>query len=379
MSAPQKRDPFKPSFGSSPPLLAGRDDVLLEFAEALDNGPGAAGRATLYTGARGAGKTVMLNAVEEEARTRGWIVVSETVSKGVVDRLTQSRLPEQLRKFDPDAVRHRLNQLSAPLVGGGVGWENLESHIVKVDLRGQIELLTDLLAEGETGLLLTFDEIHRNPIDELREIATVAQHSIREDRELAFAAAGLSSSVSDLLQDDVLTFLRRADNYHLGAVDLNDVRIALEQPILESGLFVDPDALDVMVDGTHGYPFLIQLVGSRCWRLAARRDETIGLVDAERGVADATKRLGALVHSPALKNLSAVDRSFLLAMAKDDGPSRISDIATRLNDSEKYAGVYRSRLIDAELIESTSRGYVDFTLPYLREYLREHVASEVER
>jgi ferritin-like metal-binding protein YciE len=37
---------------------------LDEFAEALEDGPGSAGRATFYTGARGAGKTVMLNAVE---------------------------------------------------------------------------------------------------------------------------------------------------------------------------------------------------------------------------------------------------------------------------------------------------------------------------
>ncbi len=39
--------------------------------------------------------------------------------------------------------------------------------------------------------------------------------------------------------------------------------------------------------------------------------------------------------------------------------------------------MYRNRLISAELIESTGHGYVDFTLPYLREYLRDHAASLV--
>jgi len=34
-----------------------------------------------------------------------------------------------------------------------------------------------------------------------------------------------------------------------------------------------------------------------------------------------------------------------------------------------YASQYRLRLIAAELIHSTRRGYVDFVLPYLREYL----------
>jgi|GEM_PF-5670845 len=39
--------------------------------------PGPSGRATLYTGARGSGKTVMLNAVKDRAKERGWLVTTE--------------------------------------------------------------------------------------------------------------------------------------------------------------------------------------------------------------------------------------------------------------------------------------------------------------
>ena len=62
-------------------------------------------------------------------------------------------------------------------------------------------------------------------------------------------------------------------------------------------------------------------------------------------------------------------------MAADDGPSRIADIKQRLDVDDNYAGQYRLRLIAAELIEPTQRGYVDFALPYLREYLREQAAA----
>ena len=61
-------NPFHPSFGVSPPLLVGRDAMLADFVEALEDGPGSSGRAALYTGARGTGKTVLLNAVEDRAR-----------------------------------------------------------------------------------------------------------------------------------------------------------------------------------------------------------------------------------------------------------------------------------------------------------------------
>ena len=38
------------------------------------------------------------------------------------------------------------------------------------------------------------------------------------------------------------------------------------------------------------------------------------------------------------------------------------------------AGIYRARLIEAQVIEDRGYGLVDFAIPYLREYLREHAA-----
>lgn len=367
-------NPFKPTFGVSPPLLVGRDDLISDFADALEDGPGAAGRASIYTGARGAGKTVMLNAVQEQARARGWIVVSETLTEGLIERLTQSRLPDVLADMDPDAVARRMTGITGPLQTGGITWTTLQKHVVQADLRSQVNLLTEILADHETGLLLTLDEIHAREMGELRQLATVVQHAFREERELAFAGAGLSAAVSDVLRDEVLTFLRRADRHHLGSVDLDDVRRALEEPIIESGRQVEEEALEAMTDGTQGYPFMIQLVGARCWRIRQDANE-ISVDDAEQGVRDARRRLGSLVHAPALAAASDIDKSYLLAMSKDDGPSKTADVRERLNVKKGYANVYRSRLIEADLIEAPGRGYVDFTLPYLRDYLREHAAT----
>ena len=64
-------------------------------------------------------------------------------------------------------------------------------------------------------------------------------------------------------------------------------------------------------------------------------------------------------------------------MSQDDGPSRMAEIASRLGVDAGYASVYRARLIAAELVSPAKRGYVDFTLPYLREYLREHATADV--
>lgn len=372
-------NPFHPSFGVSPPLLVGRDDLISEFVEAIEDGPGSAGRATLYTGPRGAGKTVLLNAIEHGARARGWLVVAETASPGFVERITRQHLPGLLRDFDPEVVHRRLSGISVPLGplgSGGVTWNTLRSHVVEAGLRNQIEMLTDLLVEHETGLLITLDEIHQNQIAELRELATAVQHAFREGRELAFVGAGLLSSISDVVNDEVLTFLRRAERHHLGSVDHRDVQRAIQEPIEMAGRAVGDEALELMTHGTRGYPFLIQLVGAQTWRLHPGETEiTVG--DAREGVSRALRRLGTLVYEPALAGASAIDKTFLLAMTKDDGPSKMADIQERLGVGVNYASQYRLRLIAAELIVSSSRGYVDFALPYLREYLRDEAAADI--
>jgi hypothetical protein len=370
------QNPFHASFGVSPPLLVGRDELLEDFVEALEDGPGSAGRATLYTGARGAGKTVMLNAVEDRARERGWLIVSETATPGFVSRMTQQHLPRLLRDFDPKAVQRRMSGVSAPLNIGTLTWNTIEAHVVQAGLRNQLEMLTDLLAENRSGVLITLDEIHHNQIEELRELATVVQHAFRENRELAFVGAGLAASVSDIVNDDVLTFLRRAERHTLGPVARADVQRAFREPIQAAGRSIGEEALQIMVDGARGYPFMLQLVGAQTWRLNPDAAQ-ITVDDATRGVTRARLRLGALIHEPALSAASDVGKLFLLAMAQDDGPSKMADIQQRLGVNVNYASQYRLRLIAAELIYPTRRGYVDFALPYLREYLRQNSATEV--
>ncbi|MEO8750820.1 MAG: ATP-binding protein [Allobranchiibius sp.] len=369
-------NPFHASFGVSPPLLVGRNSALDDFVEALEDGPGASGRATLYTGARGAGKTVMLNAVEDRARERGWLVISETATPGFVARITQQHLPRLLRDFDPRAVHRRMSGVTAPLSVGSIAWDTIETHVIQAGLRNQIELLTDLLLEHGTGVLITLDEIHQNQVEELREIATTVQHAFREGRELAFAGAGLAASISNVTNDNVLTFLRRAERYTLGSVPRSEVERAFREPIEMAGRSIGQTALQVMVDGAAGYPFLLQLVGAQTWRLHPAEPE-ITAEDARLGVLRARRRLGALIHEPALSAASDIDKSFLLAMAHDEGPSKMADIQQRLDVDVNYASQYRLRLIAAELIYPTRRGYVDFALPYLREYLREHAAADI--
>lgn len=65
-------NPFIPSFGVSPLVLAGRDDALETIRHvSLNLARADYSRSTLVLGQRGVGKTVLLNQVEDVAAAAG--------------------------------------------------------------------------------------------------------------------------------------------------------------------------------------------------------------------------------------------------------------------------------------------------------------------
>lgn len=86
------------------------------------------------------------------------------------------------------------------------------------------------------------------------------------------------------------------------------MRTALAEPIAMSGRTIAPEALDLATEGTRGYPFLIQLIGHRSWRVDPAND-LITLEHVQAGVDGAIRRAGRMIHEPALRDLSDVDRS----------------------------------------------------------------------
>lgn len=303
---------------------------------------------------------------------------SKTATPEFLDRIIHEHVPLLLSEHDPDQKESALTGASLSGIGG-FQRDVKRRYEARTGLRDQLFRLADLLqAKAGAGVLITLDEVHHRQLDQIRELGATIQHGFRQGRAVAFAGAGLPSSVSDLLSDEVSTFLRRADRVHLDSVTPTDVARAIRIPVENQGYEIADDALDVAVQGTRGYPFMIQLVGWHTWAKAGGADRITNR-HALAGVEQAARKVGALVHQPALADLSDVDRSFLAAMAHDDGPSRMRDITERLGVTPVYAGQYRLRLIEAEMIFSPKHGYVDYSLPGLRTYLREHAASTTWR
>ena len=317
---------------------------------------------------RGVGKTVLLNAVEDEALDRDWTIVHGTLHVGLIDVLERDRLPAKLQEQDPEAVSRDLVGLTVPSVGG------FSSQVEKryprePRLESMLSRLVELAEERGAGVLVSLDEVARESLDELRRIAIAVQHLLREDRRIAIVAAGVPASIAAALDADGLTFFRRAQQVRLDTLTLAETARAIAEPIRDRGRTIGEAALDRAVRASEGYPFLVQSIAARAWEHRPSEQE-ITTEAVEHAVEVAYAAMGQSVIVPALRGLSGRDRDYLLAMAEDDGPSATGAVAERMEASIGNAGRQRARLLDAGIVVSPERGLVDFAIPLMREHLR---------
>ena len=173
-----------------------------------------------------------------------------------------------------------------------------------------------------------------------------------------------------LLSDDAITFLQRCSRYDIDRLNPQATRRAIAEPISEHGRSIDSTALASAVAATSGYAFMIQLVGFHSWQ-ADVRSPHITPEHIATGITEAQRRIGRMVIAPTWRTLSEVDRRFLLAMAQDDGESKLTDIADRLGVTTKYASVYRRRLIRAGMILPSGRGRFNLAHEAAHDWLRD--------
>lgn len=375
-------NPFKPTAGKTPPVLIGRQDVIDDFGEGLRNGAGAPGRLMLITGQRGYGKTVMLTELRRVAEEEGWLTISETASEGLTARLVSTLNPKkwQLESATLSPSVGIPGIASASLGNASIAFGDTAA----LTLRNAIgEVLESRKVKKGKGILFTIDETQAASPDDLVAIATAVQHIITdqdltslpdsEKKGIAFVFAGLPSLVDELVNQKVLTFLRRSLQRYLGNVPLPDVKNAYMESFAASGKILDEKMAVECARLTDGYPYMIQLVGYYVWQSAERdKRETVTAEDISRGFVDALEAFGNAVCAPALDALSPAARKFVMAMAEDDPVhSKVADIAKRVGKSRSWGNKYREMLIAERVIEPADYGHVKFAIPHFAEYLKQ--------
>ena len=376
-------NPFKPTAGKMPPILIGRENVVTDFAEGLENGAGAPSRLMLVSGQRGYGKTVLLVELARVALSYGWEVVRQTASTGMCERIVGA-LEGHRPHVSEASIEPSID--IAGVAGAKLGHVSLQKTAA-LTVRDAIERRLMRMDDGK-GILFTIDEAQAAGTNEMIALATALQEVIGDEdlrdvpderkHGVAFVFAGLPSVVDDVVNERVLTFLRRTVRHRLGDIPLPDVRNAYQATVANSGLVINTDVAMEAARASAGYPYMIQLVGYYMWQSARRRrSPAIEERDVEQAAADAAMVFLDAVCAPAYLGLTGAQQAFLRAMAPDwPAPSAVAEIARRSGKSAAWAAAYRKSLIDANVIEVAGRGLVSYAIPHFGEYMEQVTSAE---
>jgi len=262
----------------------------------------------------------------------------------------------------------KIKGISAGAMGFSLGLTFTEEAKTQFGPRIKLGLLCDELAKYDKGVLILVDEVQPNT-SAIRTLATTYQHLVGENKNIAIVMAGLPTSMSAVLNDDILTFLNRAHKVYLEPLPFGEISVSYATEFRRQQKTIAPELLDKITLATKGYPYLYQLIGY--YLLSFARDtKEITIEIIEQAIITSKREMIENIFLAALRPLSPRDNAFLKAMSKDVDESTIADIQARMKVSKTYAQAYRSRLIEAGIIAPVGRGRLAFAIPYLGDYFR---------
>ena len=235
IGAKQMENPFTPEFGSCPRVIMGRDAIIGEFIDALDNGtPGNQDTFPLLSGSKGIGKTTILVKIADILLEHGFFVYRCVGRTEMAGRFKQELVP--------------------------------------CGSDGQIELddaIMVKLGDGSyRGVAVIIDDMGMGCIDDFRIIASAVQKIAGAGNRVIMAVAGMPVDIDAIEDDGTVSFLRRMHRLHIDAIDIDEAKDGIRRTLEMSDMKIDDEVLELMAEATDGYPFIIQRIAYDTWNKA---------------------------------------------------------------------------------------------------------------
>lgn len=355
-------NPFDPNFGKVPKIYLGRQKIVDDIVQSLENGTGPYQTSMIY-GMRGVGKTSLLADITSIlAQKDNWIVIYLAMTNDLLATLIQSIYQEV-----NSTIKKALNKIDG-VKFSAFGFE-LELHVSDSQSTHQVlleEMLKVLKKHGQS-LLIAIDEVKETP--EIVNLASIYQIMVLKKYPINIMMTGLPKNVSELQNNDVLTFLLRSGRVPLGPLDLFDIKYRYQKAFERGNKEIDTDALMKMTKLTKGYAYAFQDLGYYVWQNSA---DYVTEQTVEKSIPSFKNDLFRNAYTKIISELSPVDRKFLFIMAHNSkNIVDISYIRKQMKKSSNYISQYRQRLMDSQVIIDAGYGKVAFSLPFMKDFLLE--------
>jgi len=362
-------NPFNPSFGIVPKVYIGREQVKNDFYNNIDKTNGI-GKSFVVIGMRGSGKTTLLRSIEKKLEKKA-IVVSTTSHTDILNVVI-----DQLYKKTKKTPKDYLKSLSSFSIGSfGIGLKDIEDFNNRT-FWYKFSVILDELKKENIPLVILIDEIQKTSLG-LRTLITTYQEMIGKDYNISIMVAGLPLAITELSNDDTLSFFKRADKVYLENLYMGDVFEDYKKEFEVFGYENITNLLEYAAAYSYGYPYLVQLVGYYLWEYFSQIKSSDDITEESVNyyLDKAKSKLFSDVHELVYSDLTKVEKDFIKAMSYDTKTSQFSDIMDRLNKDKNYISTYRSRLKKLGVIKGDSYGEMEFTLPYMNEFLQNKITN----
>jgi hypothetical protein len=338
----------------------------------------------IVKGLRGVGKTVLLNAFENQAESEDFLtyyheltpesVLAEEIARDCEKALTRLSLGERVGS----KIRESLGHMRAIRLTGPEGF-GLELDLKGADEGTVTSDLTDLfvqLGEAATnkkrGVAFLLDEVQFADEVHFRAMISALHRATQRSLPITVAAAGLPQIPR--LTGEARSYAERLFTFPtIGNLDKDAATAALIEPAHQQAVKFTPDAIARALEWTAGYPFYIQQLGKHAWNAADKSPITLGNVEA--AIPSAQEALDSSLYEVRAQRATPAERRYMRAMAElGSGPYRSGAVANKLGKSPAALSQLRDRLISKGLIYATEDfGHLDFSVPRFDEFMRRYI------
>jgi AAA ATPase domain len=381
------QNPFSPGAGTPPPELAGREQLLENVAISLGRASlGRSSKSVLMVGLRGVGKTVLLDRMFDRAVSDGFYPLRiEAPESRSLPALLAPELRKALLKLSRTAAAGSLAKRALSGLAGFAKALKLKYNDIEVgfdfepeagladngdlelDLAALLEAAGEAAKAAKSTLALFIDELQYVEETQLAALISALHRCAQRQLPVCLVGAGLPQLRGRM--GNAKSYAERLFDFPmLGPLNELDAKSAIEKPLTELGVAIDPDALQAIVDVTRGYPYFLQEWGKHVWEVA--KSSPITAADVTVATTETIATLDESFFRVRFDRLTPTEKNYLRAMASiGAGPHRSGDIAERMKRAVSVLAPVRSQLINKGMIWSPNHGDTAFTVPLFDEFM----------
>lgn len=340
-------NPFTLSFGIMPEQFIKRDEIKDKVIRSFAEGENKT-NTYILTGARGAGKTVMLNYLKRQfAELDDWIVITVNPETDILESVAA-------KLYENGSLKRYFVKASFNFSFNGFGF-SIEGDKPIKSVETLLEKMLLIVKSHGGKLLVALDEISGDK--NVKIFTHTFKNMVNDGLPIYLLATGLPENVYGLQDQKTETFI-----YWAPKIEIKALSILAIAKSYETILNLSAENAMKCASLTEGYASAYQILGSILYENEKK--------DIDNHILDQFDILLAEINYDKLwEDLSATEKKFLFGLYQQK-ENKASIVIKNSGIDQTYYSIYRKRLVRRGVLTSSTYGYLSFALPRLYLYIK---------